>query len=79
MSALAMDEDALVIAQVAQNVRFDLVLVHLVVVPRASAAGVTPRTFDDGSLAKEVGALHSVRLVRSAKNQPVAKIQGQNL
>ena len=79
MSALAMDEDALVIAQVAQNVRFDLVLVHLVVVPRAFAAGVTPRTFDDGSLAKEVGALHSVRLVRGAKNQPVAKIQSQDL
>ena len=79
MSALAMDEDALVIAQVAQNMRLDLVLIDLIVIARPFAAGVTPRTFDDGSLAKEVGALHSVRLVRGAKNQPVAKIQSQDL
>ena len=77
-TALAMNEDAFVIAQVTQFVWFDLVLFGRRIVHRPLAGSEAPRAFDHALLAEKVGALHRVSFIRRPENHPVAKIEGQD-
>src|SRR6266700_4133955 len=74
-SALAVNENALVIAEIAEFVRLDSVLLSLGVVDAAPAGAVAPGPFHDTSFAEEVGGLNGIGFVGGTENYPVTKIQ----
>ena len=74
----AMHENALVVAQTAQQMWFDFVFFIFGKRHAVAARVGTPRTFDDAFLARKIRHLHRVRLVSGAKNHPVAQVQRQH-
>ncbi len=74
-----MDEYALVVAEIAELMRFDLVLLGFGVVDVALAGAESPRAFHHALLAKKIGGLHGIGFVRGAENHPVAEIQYEHL
>src|SRR6266581_8442392 len=73
-TALAVNQDALVIAEIAELVRLDSVLLGLGVVDVAPACAETPRAFDHALLANEISGLNCVGFVGSPEDQAVAEI-----
>src|SRR5205809_2907331 len=67
-TALAVNEDALVIAEIAEFVRLDSVLLSLGVVDVAPACAETPRAFDHALLANEISGLNCVGFVGSPED-----------
>ena len=77
-TAFAMDENTLVIAQVAELVRFDFVFFGFGVVHVAFAGAEAPGAFDDALFADEVGGLDGVGLVGGAEDHAVAEVEGED-
>ena len=73
-SAFAVDEDALVVAEIAEFVRLDFVFLGFGIVHVAPAGAESPRAFHHALLADEIGGLNGVGFVGRAENHPVAKI-----
>jgi hypothetical protein len=73
-----MNKNALMVAEIAELVRFDFVFLGFVVVHVSFAGTVTPGAFYDALLADEIGGLKGIGFVGGAENHPVTKIQGQD-
>src|SRR6185503_10369222 len=74
-SPFTVDEHALVVAEVAELVGFDLVLLGFVVVHVAFTRAESPGAFDDALFAKKVGGLNCVAFIGSTEHHAVAEIQ----
>jgi hypothetical protein len=73
-----MDEDALVVTEIAQFVRLDFVFFGFVVIHVSFSGTVTPLAFYHPFFADEIGGLNGIGFVGGPENHPVAKIQGQD-
>ena len=71
------DDDALMVAQTAQLMRFDLVLLGFGIVHVAFTGAEPPRALHHAFLAKKVSSLNGIGFVGSAEDHPVAEIQGE--
>jgi hypothetical protein len=67
-----------VVSKIAKKVRLDLVFLGFLVVSVPSSGTVTPRSFDDLTLAEKVGALDRISFVGGPENYPIAEIQGKH-
>ena len=74
-----MDENAFVVAEIAELVRLDFVFLGFIVIHIAFAGTVAPRAFYDPFFPDEIGGLNGISFVGGTENQAVAKIQRQNL
>ena len=66
------------VAEIAELVRFDLVLLGFGVVRVRLSGAVAPRAFHDALLAQEVSGLHRIGFVGSAEDEAITKIQCQH-
>ena len=66
------------VAEVSEDMRFDFVLLSLLIIAGASAAAVTPRPLEHPAFAQEIGALRGVGLVGRPEDHSIAEIQGQH-
>ena len=66
------------VAEIAELVRFNFVLLGFGVVDVAFAHAVAPRAFYDPLLADEVGGLNRVSFVGRAEDEAVAEIQREH-
>ncbi len=78
MTAVSVHQDAPVLWQVSQDVRFYLVLFLLGVVSRHSSAVITPRLLDHALLAQKVGTLDRAFFIGGFENETISKIQGED-
>lgn len=69
-----MDEDALVVAEIAEFVRLDFVFLGFGVVYVAFAGAESPRAFHDALLADKIGGLDGIGLVGGAEDEAIAEI-----
>jgi hypothetical protein len=73
-SLFTMDEHTFVIAEFAEFVGFDFVLLGFGVIHAALSGAGTPRAFHHLLFAKKIGGLDGIGFVGGAKNHPIAKI-----
>ena len=69
-----MDENALVVAEIAEFVRFDLVFLGFGVVDVPLPGAESPGAFHHALFADEVGGLNGVCLISGAEDEPVAEV-----
>ncbi len=74
-----MNKNALVVAEGAELMWLDFVLLVFGIIDGAFARGVAPRTLYDPLLAEKVSRLNGVGLVATAEDDPIAQIQRKNL
>jgi len=72
------NQHALVVAEIAEFVRFDFVLFGFGVVDIAFTGTVSPGAFDHALFAEEVSCLDGVSLICAAKDDPIAQIQREH-
>ena len=77
-SSFAVDEHALMVAKIAELVRFDFVFLDFVVIHIALACTEAPRAFDDALLAEKIGSLDGVGFIGGAEDHAIAEIQRQH-
>ena len=77
-ASLTMDEDALVVAEIAKLVGFDFVFLGFGVIDVAFAGAEAPGTFDYALFANEVGGLDRVGLVGGTEDHAVAEVEGED-
>ena len=70
-----MDEDALVVTEIAQLVRLDFVLFDFGVVDVAFPGAMAPRAFHDGLLAEKISRLDGVSFIGRPEDETVAEVQ----
>jgi hypothetical protein len=73
-----MHEDAFMIAEFAELVRFDFVFLGLRIIDAALAGTGTPCPLHDLFFAKKIGGLHGVGFIGRPENHSVAKIQREH-
>ena len=78
MTSLGVYQDAVMLLQISQSVRLDLVFLLLGIVPRDSSAVVAPGLFDHALFAKKVGAFQCPFFIGGFEDEAVAKIEGED-
>src|ERR1043166_8132945 len=73
-----MNQNALVVAEVAELVWLNLVLLGLGVIHSSLACAVAPGALDDALLAEKVRGLDGIGFLGGAENETVAEIEGQH-
>src|SRR5690348_12856069 len=78
-ATFAVDDDALIVAKVAEFVWLYLVLLSFIVVHIAFARAESPGAFDDALLAEKISGLHRISFVGGSEDHAVAEIQREHL
>ncbi|MDB6175528.1 MAG: hypothetical protein JWL59_4839 [Chthoniobacteraceae bacterium] len=78
MPPFAVDEDAGVLGEGAEEVGLDLVFFLLGEVAGEFAGSVSPRLLDDLGFAEEIGAVDGAFLVSCPEDEAVAEVQGED-
>ena len=78
MAFLAVREDAGVLGESAELVRFELVLLDVGVVAGTLAAREAPGAFDDFSFTKKVGGVEGTFLIGSFEDHAISKVESED-
>jgi hypothetical protein len=78
MTSLGVYQDAVMLLQISQSVRLDLVFLLLGIVPRDSSAVVAPRFCDHAPFSEEIGTLRRAFFIGGFEDEAIAEIQSEH-